>query len=53
MIKAQKDPNAAHLDSIQIIKGWLDDDGNSQEQVYDVVASGARTRNPLRDCLSQ
>ena len=47
MIKAQKDPNAAHLDRIQIIKGWLDDDGNSQEQVYDVVASGARTRNPV------
>ena len=47
MIKAQKDPHAAHLDRIQIIKGWLDVDGNSQEKVYDVAASGSRARDPV------
>ena len=45
MIKAQKDPNAAHLDRIQIVKGWLDSDDEHQEKVYDVVASGNRPRN--------
>jgi hypothetical protein len=45
MIKAQKDPNAAHLDRIQVVKGWLDSDGEHQEKVYDVVASGDRSRN--------
>lgn len=45
MIKAQKDPNAAHLDRIQVVKGWLDSDGEHQEKVYDVVASGDRPRN--------
>ena len=47
MIKAQKDPHAAHLDRIQVIKGWLDVDGNSQEKVYDVAASGSRARDPV------
>jgi hypothetical protein len=46
MIKAQKDPNAAHLDRIQIVKGWLDAEGKHQERIYDVVASGTRKRNP-------
>lgn len=45
MIKAQKDPNAAHLDRIQVIKGWLNAEGKHQEKVYDVVASGSRARN--------
>jgi hypothetical protein len=30
------------LDRIQIIKGWLDKDGKSQEKVYDVAWSGDR-----------
>jgi hypothetical protein len=45
MIKAQKDPNAAHLDRIQVIKGWLDAEGKHHERIYDVVASGKRVRN--------
>ena len=38
---ALKDPDSAHLDRIQIVKGWSDD-GVSHEKVYDVVWSGDR-----------
>ena len=32
----------ANLDRIQIIKGWLDENGDQHEKVYDVAWSGAR-----------
>jgi hypothetical protein len=37
-----KDPDAANLDRVQIIKGWLDAAGKTHEQVYDVSWSGNR-----------
>ncbi len=42
LIKAVKDPKGANLDRIQVVKGWLDKDGNAQEKVYDVAWSGDR-----------
>lgn len=42
MITALKDPDTGNLDRVQVIKGWLDAEGNTQEQVYDVVCSGDR-----------
>ena len=42
MVYALRDPVGANLDRIQIIKGWLDKDGNTQEKVYDVVWAGER-----------
>jgi hypothetical protein len=42
MVYALRDPIGANLDRIQIIKGWLDANGETQEQVYDVVWSGDR-----------
>jgi hypothetical protein len=42
LVAALKDPIRGNLDRIQIIKGWLDKNGDSQEQVYDVVWSGDR-----------
>jgi hypothetical protein len=42
MVYALRDPVGANLDRIQIVKGWLDKDGNTQEKVYDVVWSGER-----------
>ena len=42
MVYALKDPLSGNLDRIQIIKGWLDDRGNTHEQVYDVAWSGTR-----------
>ncbi|NIP16638.1 MAG: DUF3604 domain-containing protein [Pseudomonadales bacterium] len=42
MVVALKEPGGANLDRIQIVKGWLDADGNAEERVYDVVWSGDR-----------
>ncbi len=41
-VSAMKDPNGANLDRIQIIKGWVDADGEPQDRVYNVVWSGKR-----------
>ncbi len=37
-----KDPQGAHLDRIQIIKGWVDAKGGHQEKIVDVAWSGDR-----------
>jgi len=42
LVAALKDPFSGNLDRIQIVKGWLDADGNTQEKVFDVVWSGDR-----------
>jgi hypothetical protein len=45
MITALKDPKGANLDRVQVIKGWLDAAGNTQERVIDAVWSGNRQPN--------
>ncbi|MEE8261486.1 MAG: DUF3604 domain-containing protein [Gammaproteobacteria bacterium] len=42
MIRALRDPDNANLDRVQVIKGWLDADGNTHERIYDVVCSDGR-----------
>ena len=42
LVAAMKDPYSGNLDRIQIVKGWLDGDGNLQEKVYDVAWSDDR-----------
>jgi hypothetical protein len=42
LVAAAKDPYSGNLDRIQIIKGWLNKDGKTEEKVYDVVWSGNR-----------
>ena len=44
LVAAMKDPYSGNLDRIQIIKGWMDKDGNTEEKVYDVVWSDDRER---------
>jgi len=39
LIRALKDPDGANLERIQIVKGWLDADGELQEKVYDLEKS--------------
>ena len=43
LIHAVKDPTGANLDRAQVVKGWLDDDGETHERVYDVAWAGRRT----------
>ena len=40
VVEAQADPKSGYLDRIQVVKGWLDNDGATQERVYDVVWAG-------------
>ena len=46
MTVAAKDPDGANLDRIQIVKGWLDVEGELHEKVYDVAWAGDRVINP-------
>jgi hypothetical protein len=49
LVAALKDPYSGNLDRIQIVKGWVDADGNRQEKVFDVVWGDADQRKPGRD----
>ncbi len=42
MVFSSRDAQGASLDRIQIVKGWLGDDGETHERVYDVAWSGDR-----------
>ena len=42
MIRALRDADGANLDRVQVIKGWLDKKGKTQERIYDVAVSGDR-----------
>ncbi len=47
IVSALKDPEGAHLDRVQIVKGWIAADGTTQEKVYDVVWSDQDSRRPI------
>jgi len=42
LIRAVKDPLDANIDRVQVIKGWLDQQGQQHERVYNVVWAGER-----------
>jgi hypothetical protein len=50
LINAVRDPDGANLDRIQIIKGWLDGEGQANESIYDVACSGGRKINAKHRC---
>jgi hypothetical protein len=39
MVGAMKDPWSGNLDRIQIIKGWIDENGDRHERIYDVACA--------------
>ena len=40
VVRALRDPDGANLDRVQIVKGWLNADGSTDERVYDVACGG-------------
>ena len=42
LIHVVKDPDGANLDRVQVIKGWVDSEGKTQEKIYEVVWGGDR-----------
>ncbi|MCM2311651.1 MAG: DUF3604 domain-containing protein, partial [Steroidobacteraceae bacterium] len=52
VVAAMKDPLAANLDRIQVVKGWLDAAGKSHERIYDVAVSGGRAIGPDGRCAT-
>ena len=46
MVQAMKDPDSANLDQLQIIKGWIDDEGITHEKIYYVALSDDRNIDP-------
>jgi len=45
-IRAVKDPDAANLDRVQVVKGWLGADGKMHEKVFNVAWAGDRALRP-------
>ena len=42
LVRALRDPDGANIDRVQVIKGWLDSDGDVHEKVYDIACAGGR-----------
>lgn len=42
LVRALADADGANLDRIQIVKGWLDSNGETHERIYDVAVADER-----------
>jgi hypothetical protein len=42
IVLAMKEPDGPDLHALQIVKAWIDDQGEPKEQVYDVALAGAK-----------
>ncbi len=47
IVQALKEANGANLDRVQIIKGWVDANGETQEKIYDVALSDDRKEGSI------
>jgi hypothetical protein len=52
LVAALKDPLSGNLDRIQIVKGWMDDEGDLHEKIYDVAVSDDRTIGADGRCMT-
>ncbi len=44
LVSALMDPESANLDRIQVVKGWIDDAGETHEKIFDIAWSDAGSR---------
>ena len=42
LVWAAKDPDSGNLDRVQVVKGWVDNEGNQHEKIYNVAWAGDR-----------
>ncbi|MBL4682266.1 MAG: DUF3604 domain-containing protein [Pseudomonadales bacterium] len=42
LIRATRDPKGANLDRVQLIKGWINTEGNTEERIYNIAWSDDR-----------
>lgn len=49
LIRAVRDPEGANLDRVQMVKGWLDGNGELHEKIYNVALSDDRKLNAAGD----
>jgi hypothetical protein len=52
LVVAMKDPEGANLDRIQIIKAWVDANGERHEAIFNVAASGGRVPDSATGALT-
>jgi hypothetical protein len=52
LVRAIRDPDGPNLDRIQMIKGWLGKDGQTNERIYDLAVSDGRTIGPDGRCMT-
>ncbi|RDV25573.1 DUF3604 domain-containing protein [Alteromonas aestuariivivens] len=48
LTSVMKDPDGANLDRVQVVKGWLNDAGVSEEKIFDVALSDGRTGGSVK-----
>ena len=39
LVSAQMDPESANLDRIQIVKGWIDAQGETHEKIFNIATT--------------
>ncbi|MFP8877556.1 MAG: DUF3604 domain-containing protein, partial [Myxococcota bacterium] len=47
LARALKDPREAPLERLQVVKGWLDGEGETHEAVFDIACAGAAVPDPV------